>query len=129
MLHCCGLSPPSLPHFIALFECSLVLRQVYNEGGPEQPVVTLLLLPPPQPRSGFIQTPSTLLVEQSPTELITGEPIFFQPLYYRASPMLIPTCQSWPSGLHPCGMQVGFSSGEGDTQEMGEEHGARVQLG
>jgi len=108
---------PPAPHFTALFVCSLVLRQIYNEGGPEQPVLTLLLLPPPQPRSGFIRTPSTLLVDQSPTELITGEPIFFQPLHNGASPMLIPTCQSWPAGLHPCGMQVGVSGGEGDTWE------------
>lgn len=131
---CCAVvscfPPSSPPHFTALFECALVLRQVYNEGGPEQAVVTLLLLsPPPQPRSGFIRTPSTLLGEQSPTELITGEPIFFQPFHNGASPMLIPTCQNGPARLHPRGMQVGFSGGKGDTWEMGDEHGTWMQHG
>lgn len=46
---CCGGFPHPPPHFTALFECALILRRVYNEGGPEQPVLTLLLLPPPSP--------------------------------------------------------------------------------
>lgn len=77
-----------------------------------------------QPASGFIGTPSTLRAEQSPTELVTRQPLFLHP-------SANPTCPRCPAQLHV--PWVGFTHprregdstrSTGDMEQVPCSHGA-----
>lgn len=70
-----------------------------------------------QPVSGFIGTPSTLRAEQSPTELVTRQPLFLQP-------SANPTCPGCPAQLHVPWVGFTHPRREGDsTRSTGDmEH-------